>query len=265
MTILQKRGNYKGENGRVLTIGGSTDLIGAPALTALAALRTGIDLSVIAAPEKVAYTINSYSPDLITKKFLGEEFNLSHCKEIILLSETFDVIILGNGLGIKKDFVLKLLRSVKKPMVIDADAIKVISLDVVSKCILTPHAKEFQILYNNTIKKPGFDELDMEANIKVVQKQLADNVVLLKGPTDIIFSNHRRYMNKSGHNSMTVAGTGDVLAGICAGYFAQTGKLFESAKHAAQINGKLGEQMYKQKGYSYTAYDMVNELWRVVK
>ena len=67
MSFLKKRGltSYKGENGRVLVIGGSKDYVGAPGLVGMAALRTGVDLVTIAAPEKAAWVINSYSPDLI--------------------------------------------------------------------------------------------------------------------------------------------------------------------------------------------------------
>ncbi len=260
-----KRKEYKGQNGKVLIIGGSKDYIGAPVLSAMAALRTGVDIVTICAPEKTAWAINTFSPDLITKKFLGEELGLTHTKEIISLSETYDVVIIGPGLGIKKDFVLKLLREINKPCVIDADAIKVINLEVAKNSILTPHAKEFEILYKNTIQKPIFDELEFEMNIKTIKQKMGDNIILLKGKEDIIFSKHRRYVNKSGHNSMTVGGTGDILAGICAGLVAQTQDLFESAKDAAYICGKLGEYMYKQKGYGYTAYDMVQELWRFTK
>ena len=64
--------SHKGEHGRDLVIGGSKDYIGAPALAGLAALRTGVDLGVVAAPEPVAWTINNYSPDLITRKFEGD-------------------------------------------------------------------------------------------------------------------------------------------------------------------------------------------------
>lgn len=260
-----KRKEYKGQNGRVLVVGGSEDYVGAPAFVGMAALRTGVDIVTICAPEKVAWAINTYTPDLITKKFLGNELNITHCKEIIALSEKHDVVVLGNGLGINKDFVLKLVREIKKPFVLDADALKVISLEYVSNSILTPHKKEFEILYSNTEKKVPFDEIDMEVNIKTMQKYISTNVILLKGPTDIIFSKHRRHLNKTGHNSMTIGGTGDILAGLCAGFLAQTGDLFESAVKAAFVNGKAGEYMFKNMGYGYTAYDMVQELWRFTK
>lgn len=260
-----KRRDHKGENGRVLVIGGSEDYVGAPALVALAAIRTGCDIVTVCAPEKVAWAINSYSPDLITKKFLGEEFNLTHCKEIISMAEKFDVVVLGNGLGLKKDFVLKLVREIKKPFVIDADAIKILNLEIVSDCLITPHKKEFEMLYNNTMVKPQFDELDVEVNIKNIQRSMGNNIILLKGPSDIIFTKHRRHVNKTGDNSMTKGGTGDILAGLCAGYIAQTHDLFESAVFATTINGKLGEYMHKWKGFGYTSRDMIDELWRFTK
>jgi len=260
-----KRKGKKGENGRVLIVGGSKDYVGAPALAALAALYTGVDLVTVCAPEQVAWTINTFSPDLITKKLLGEELGLTHTKKIIEESEKCDVVILGNGLGLKKEFVMKLLREIKKPFVIDADALKVITLDAVSNSILTPHSKEFEILFKNTLKRVTFDELDMSININKIKKNLGNNIMLLKGEKDTIFTKHRSHINKTGNDSMTVGGTGDILAGLCGGYLAQSKNLFESGKEAAGVNGKLGDYMYKQKGYSYSAYEMVNELWRFTK
>ena len=195
---------------------------------------------------------------------LDENHAPDNLLDALALSEHYDVVLLGPGLGEKKEFVLKLLRDIKKPFVIDADALKVIALDVPTNSILTPNPKEFRILYENTVKKE-FDELDMEPNIRAMQEKLGNNIMLLKGPEDIIFTKHRRHTNKTGHNSMTRGGTGDILAGICAGFLAQSGNLFDSAKEAAYINGRLGEFMYKQKSYGYTAFDMVEELWRFIK
>jgi len=263
MKIVRKE--HKGENGRVLVVGGSQDYVGAPALAAMAALKTGVDIVTVCAPEKVAWAMNSYTPDLITRKFPGEELHTSHAREIIDLAERHDVVVLGPGLGLKKDFVLKLLREIKKPFVIDADAIKVISLTVASNSVLTPNQREFELLCANTEKRPESEKFDTDASIKTMQKYIGDNVVLLKGPTDTIFTKHLRHVNKTGHNSMTIGGTGDILAGLTAGFIAQTGRLFESAVQASFVNGKAGEYMYKQMGYGYTSYDMVKELWRFTR
>lgn len=258
-----KRKEIKGQNGRVLLIGGSRDYVGAIAFSALASLATGVDIVTVCAPEKVAWTINSYTPDIITRKMLGEELNLTHTKDIQVLAENHDVVVIGPGLGLKKEFVLKLIREIKKPFIIDADAIKVISIEVASRSILTPHRKEFEILYNNSTKKPYSEKI--EENIKTMQEKIGDNIILLKGQTDFIISGNKIVQNKTGNNSMTKGGTGDVLAGIAAGLLAQSGDLFESASHAAAINGKLGEYMYKWRGYGYTTYDLVKELWRFIR
>ncbi|MBN1502014.1 NAD(P)H-hydrate dehydratase [Candidatus Woesearchaeota archaeon] len=260
-----KRKQKKRENGTVLVVGGCPDYVGAPALAGMAALRTGVDIVTVCAPEKVAWAINCCAPDLITKKFLGNEFDLTHCREIINMSQNYDVVLIGNGLGIKKDFVLKLLRYIKKPLVLDADALKVINLSAVTNSILTPHLKEFEILFTNSVKKKKFYEEDLDTNIKNFKPVTGDNVILLKGKEDHIFTKHRMHINKTGNDGMTVGGTGDILAGLCAGFLAQTKNLFESAKHAAYVNGRTGDHLLKQRGYSFIASDMINEMWRFIK
>ena len=74
----RRKDSHKGDNGMVLAVGGSWDFAGAIALAGLAALRSGCDLVKVIAPEKVAWAINTYSPDLITMKLKGDYFNLNH-------------------------------------------------------------------------------------------------------------------------------------------------------------------------------------------
>ena len=69
----RKKTAHKGENGYLLIIGGSEEYVGAVILAGIAALRAGCDSVTIAAPEKVAWAINRYSPDLITYKIKGPE------------------------------------------------------------------------------------------------------------------------------------------------------------------------------------------------
>mgnify|MGYP001566126186 CR=1 FL=1 len=68
----------KGDNGYVLAVGGSRNYAGAITLAGLAALRSGCDLVKIIAPEKAAWAINAYSPDLVTMKLKDKNFNLNH-------------------------------------------------------------------------------------------------------------------------------------------------------------------------------------------
>ena len=118
--------SHKGQNGYVLAAGGSKDYVGAIALAGLAALRSGCDLVRIIAPEKVAWAINTYSPDLVTMKLKGDNFNLNHFSIVKKEMDKFDVLLIGNGIGINnetKKFCKKIIKEIKKFKVVDADAI----------------------------------------------------------------------------------------------------------------------------------------------
>src|SRR3989344_8353172 len=85
----RKKESHKGDNGLVLAVGGSKEYVGAITLAGLAALRSGADLVKIIAPEKVAWAINAYSPDLVTMKLKSDYFNLNHFNVIKNLMEKF--------------------------------------------------------------------------------------------------------------------------------------------------------------------------------
>jgi len=250
---LPKRRSYshKGDNGKVLIIGGSRDYVGAVALAGLAALRSGSDWVTIAAPEKVGYAINALSPDLVVKKYKGDDFCASRAKDILKFEKQFDAVLIGNGIGMHcKTFVNKYVNETKKPLVIDADALKQIKLQDIKNAILTPHKKEFNILLKNS-----------KLTINNYKKQLKNNIILLKGKTDEIITSSKTYYNKTGNAGMTKAGTGDVLAGLCVSYLAQGLSLKQSAINAAYYNGLAGDILLKKKkGFTYLASDLVEEI-----
>ena len=233
---MRKRSSHKGENGYVLTAGGCREFVGAPTLAGLAALRAGADLSVIAAPEKVAWAINRLTPDLITLKMKGDYLTENNVNEVLKRAEKADVLLIGPGLSLKsKCFVKRIVKKTKEKLkVIDADAIKALSDKELSNSIITPHEKELEIFLKNSKKNADLKGITSKKKTTILKKTLKDffmknNVLLLKGPTDIIISEKRTALNKTGNAGMTVGGTGDILAGITAGYLAQTKDLFKSA------------------------------------
>ena len=271
----RRKDSHKGDNGLVLAVGGSEDYVGAVTLAGLAALRSGADLVKIIAPEKVAWVINSYSPDLITEKIaFGDFFSPSDFKIVASSMEKFDVLLIGNGIGLKnetKKFCRKTIRNIKKLKVIDADAIKSISMNDAENSIITPHSKELEyFLINSKIEKSIIKKINNESNIikkskmveKITQKFLnKNNVILLKGKIDSIISKDKIFYNKTGNAGMTKGGTGDVLAGLCAGFLAQSKELLQSAINAAYFNGLIGDILLKKKkGFTFLASDMVEEI-----
>ena len=258
---------HKGDFGKVLIIGGSKDYVGAPALAGLAALRAGVDLSIIAAPEKAAWAINCLSPDLITRKFPGDYFMLKHVKEAIRLAISADAVLIGCGLGLKSGkFVSKIVDGIGTPLVLDADAIKSVSLKQVDHAVFTPHSKELKILLSNS----GYGRLnrikDKTEKIRELQKVLRHNIIILKGNVDWIISKNKIAYNKTGNPGMTKGGTGDALAGLAAGFIAQGYDMFDSCCWAAYINGRAGDILLKKKkGYSFIASDIVEDIGDIVE
>ena len=243
----RKRDSHKGMHGRVLVIGGSLTYTGAPTLTALSALRAGADLVVVFSPRKSATVIKSYSPDLIVLPAVSEEYftrnDVDKVKEII---DKFDVLVLGPGIGLRdetKEFLEFVVESVDKPMVIDADAIKLLKGESFTnrkfKAIITPHSYEFKLFTGRDL--PGFNRLMERCNIVKEEAKRLGIVFLVKGMYDIISDGDKVLVNYTGNPLMTVGGTGDVLSGITATFYAQTLDPLLSAASAAFINGFAGD------------------------
>ncbi|MBI2659330.1 NAD(P)H-hydrate dehydratase [Candidatus Woesearchaeota archaeon] len=275
----RKSNSHKGDNGLVLAVGGSSDFPGAIALAGLAALRSGCDLVKIIAPEKVAWAVNAYSPDLITVKLKGDYFNLNNFNAVKKSTEKFDVLLIGNGIGLSKStrqFCKKTVKNIKKMKVIDADAIKSISMSDAENSIITPHSKELEyFLINSKINKNIIKKINNDKIIKNKSKLIKkttqkfldkNNIILLKGKVDIIISKNRIFYARGGNAGMTKGGTGDVLAGLCAGFLAQSKDLLQSAINASYFNKKIGDILLKKKkGFTYLASDMVEEIKRIKK
>ncbi len=271
----RKKTTHKGESGNLLIIGGSEDYVGAPALAGLSALRSGCDSVTIAAPEKVAWAINYLSPDLITKKFSGSYFTLKHAKELLKFSEKFDAVLIGNGISRKADrCCYYFIRKSMKLKVIDADALKSLSFKDFHNSLLTPHFKELEMMVVNSKKEfllPKLRTANPKEMAEILRGNLKyflqnNNVLLVKGPTDVIISRNKIAFNKTGNPGMAKAGTGDVLAGLAAGFLAKTKDLFKSAVAAAYINGYVGDLLLKKKkGFSFIASDVLEDLTKISK
>jgi len=254
-----KKRSHKGENGRLLIIGGSVDYVGALTLAGLAALRSGADWVTIAAPEKTAWAINTYSPDLITKKLKGKIITDKHTNKLLKLARDFDAVLVGNGMGTNKatkKFVKSFVKKAQLPLIIDADALTCLTFKEIPHAILTPHKGELKIMCKNS---------KIICNSKSIQELLGKNILVVKGPTDTIQTKTKTFYNKTGNAGMTKAGTGDVLAGLIAGLVAQGVPLLQAAKTGTFVNGKIGDLLLKKRGYySYIASDMIQDIKNIL-
>jgi NAD(P)H-hydrate epimerase len=267
---LQKRDekSHKGQNGRVLVVGGSKDYSGAPALAALAALGAGADLSIIACPDVVCSDIRSYSPDLIVKSLPADVILPADVDNIIKLSEIVDSIVMGCGIGTEEGTELavnQILEKIEKPVLLDADALKLVDMEIINQnkfeLVLTPHATEFKALFGKEVPRNLEDKMSLIRNLTLNHS----STILLKGSTDLIGCNGLLKLNKTGNPGMTVGGTGDCLAGLVGGLMAQGHSGFEAALLGAYINGKAGDQAQDNFGYNFTATQLLGFLPQVMK
>jgi NAD(P)H-hydrate epimerase len=261
--------SHKGDFGRLLVIGGSETFSGAPALVALAALRTGVDLAYVAAPEKTAHAISSMSPDLITIKLEGTHLNVGNVSALKTYIEAANAIALGPGLGLHPETreavkaVIEAVEGAAKPLLLDADGLKAFAefkrkLNV--PMVLTPHAGEYAILTGKKLPE------DLKEKISEVQKTAVElgAIVLLKGPIDIISDEKRFKLNFTGNPGMTVGGTGDVLSGIVGAFLAQQIDPFEAAVAGAFVNGATGDFVFEEKGCHMVSTDLIQRIPQVL-
>ena len=262
VTNMRPSESHKGDFGKLLVIGGNETYSGAPALVAEAALRTGVDLAYVAAPEKTAYAISSLSPDLITVKLKGEHLNPDNVSMLESYLKKVDAVALGPGLGLHsetKKAVKMLTDAVEKagkPLLLDADGLKAFAgfkrkLGV--PLVLTPHAGEYAILMG---EKPPDVLKEKAVEVQKAASKL-DAVILLKGSVDVVSDGKRVKLNFAGNPGMTVGGTGDVLSGIVAALLAQKADPFEAAVAGAFVNGAAGDFVFEEKGAHMVASDLV--------
>ena len=214
------------------------------------------------APEKTAYAISSFSPNLITVKLEGPHLRSANLREIRPYLESATALVIGPGLQLADDTVRAveaLLTAAEKahlPTLLDADGLKAyarLKRPLDAPAVLTPHAREFQVL---TGKELPSTLADKERKVAKIAAKLTA-VVLLKGHTDIISDGRRVRLNFTGNPGMTVGGTGDVLSGIVGALLAKNHDPFEAAVAGAFICGAAGDFVKRAKGYHMVATDLL--------
>ncbi len=260
---------HKGDFGRLMVVGGSEVFSGAPALVALAALRTGVDIAYVAAPHKTAYAISSMSPNLITVKLKGDHLNSRNVTVIERYLELSSAVVMGPGLGLHeetREAVKAIVDAVEKaeiPLLLDADGLKAFAefkRKIGSPLVLTPHAGEYKIL---TGKEPSKKLERRRVEVQTAAKKLGATI-LLKGHVDVVSDGKRVKLNFTGNPGMTVGGTGDVLSGVVGAFLAQGVDVFEAAVAGAFVNGAVGDFVREEKGYHMVPTDMLDWIPRVV-
>ena len=253
---IPEDGSHKGQNGRLLVIGGGP-YYGAPAMASLAALRVGTDLIHIVTPSSSYQSICNASPAFIVHQLPGDILSERSVSTLLKLSKDVDAVLIGPGLG-KDERTVEAVRSFvercDKPLVIDADGITAMSGSNIVKdtpVVYTPHHAEFS-------------RLTRFKDVSKAAKKLSA-VIVLKGPEDLISDGDRIRRNITGTPAMTVGGRGDVLAGTVAGLLAKGMSAFDAGCLGAYICGKAGELSYDEFSYGMLPTDIIDNIGRVLR
>ncbi|MDY6776582.1 MAG: NAD(P)H-hydrate dehydratase [Candidatus Nanohaloarchaea archaeon] len=259
--IRREEGSVKGENGRVLVVGGSDRYPNTPAIVALGALRTGVDLVRVASPGRSAGIVPGHALNIVSEPLEGGFLNAENVERVVEASEKADVLAIGSGLGRKEETVeavREILERRDLPAVVDADAIHAVQGHrriLQEDDIVTPHAGEFEAL---TGGEPGEGEERREAVTEAARQ--TGCTVLLKGRVDLVSDGERLEENDTGNAYMTRGGTGDTLAGIASGLLSMGRNPLDSASEAAYVNGRAGELALEEKGPGFLLEEMLRKV-----
>lgn len=257
---LNKRDNksHKGQNGKLMIIGGSKNYHGAPLLSSETASKI-VDLVYLATTSEV---ISKSDKDIIPIKLEGEYLTENNVNELIkkISKYNIDTVLIGPGIGEKTETLKAVTKITKKtsiPIVVDADALKAKSIinNLSEKDIITPHHQELKNLLNKNIKISN-NVLEKGEQLKNIAKDLGVTT-LLKGEKDYISNGKKWKFNKTGNSGMTTGGTGDVLSGLVTALRTKNTAM-RSASSATFINGYTGNKLYKENGSNFTASELIN-------
>lgn len=263
----RRRDSHKGMNGTACIVGGGRIYHGAPFLSAMAALRSGLDLVYLAVPAAIATPVRSLSPDLIVIPLPDSKLTRGNANRLVSWLPEVGCIGVGPGLGPQnpEELVNALgrLSTKSSSLVVDADALRppILQVSGKAKMIATPHAGEFERLFGVKLAP------ELEARVQAVRSAAREHgmTVVLKGPADVVSDGERVALNTTHSPAMTVGGTGDVLTGITTALVAKGLSGFDAACCAVFVNGLAGEEAAREHGLHIVASDVVGNVSRVMK
>jgi NAD(P)H-hydrate epimerase len=232
--------SHKGTYGHGLLVCGCYGMMGAGLLAAEATLRGGAGLVTLHVPKFGYSIVQTGFPEAIVSIDQSDIIFTKHPE-----LSAFQAVGIGPGIGCKENTgrgLKHLLEHVRVPIVIDADAINLISahkewLDLIPKSsVLTPHPKEFDRL-------AGESASSFERHLKQLEFSRKYNIyIILKGAyTGISTPEGVYFFNSSGNPGMATGGSGDVLTGLMTGLLAQGLNSRDAAISAVYIHGLAGD------------------------
>lgn len=245
---------HKGTYGHALLIAGNRGKMGAALLSAKACLRSGAGLVSLCIPENALNIVQTALPEAMCT--LREDSDMDWTK--------YSTIGIGPGLGTNKDaedWVKLLLGSFNKPVLIDADALNILSANpawlqkIPAGSVITPHPKEFERLFGK------FDN-EAERIDKAIELSVQYNfTIVLKGHHTLVATAGKGWFNNTGNAGLAKGGSGDILTGIITAFLSQGYSGHVAAKCGVYLHGLAADLTLQQQSQeSMLASDIIERL-----
>ena len=242
--------SHKGQNGKLLIIGGS-NLFHAASKWSLDIASKFVDM--------VFYASTPSNNELV-KQAKGEFWNglvISTAQIPEYLTEA-DVILIGPGMERTEataELVNHLLKTYPtKKWVVDAGALQMAKASLFTESmILTPHSQELVKLAEQFFKTTGSDT---DAMFLTRLATLTSATILYKGQVDQVLHQGKLWQITGGNPGMTKGGTGDVLAGLVAALYCNHEALI-ACLIGSYANKLGGDKLHQTVGPFFNASDLV--------
>ncbi len=252
--------SHKGNNGKVLVIGGSSLFHGAVLWSAEMASHI-VDMVHVASTKENNEIIKAI-------KIAWQTGIVVPQKDIPHYALEDDVILVGNGMmrvGNEGKFTRQLVKNLieqfpDKQFIFDAGALQMMDKEwlglLKKKALVTPHQKEFMTLFGVDVR-----EMELQGKISAVEQMARANkcIVLLKAIDDIVSNGEKTVVVRGGNAGLTKGGTGDILAGLIAGLSAHSDP-FVSAVVGSYLLKQTADQLFHLKGNWYSVADIISTL-----
>ena len=262
--INHKDDCHKGSVGKVLLAAGSKGMTGAAYIASQSALRCGSGVVTLCIPESLNDIMEKKLTEVMTIPVSEKDgtFSKTASEKVVEETEKYNCLVIGCGMGNSKnakDFLNSTVKNAKCPMVIDADGLNCLDVnilkDVKQMVVVTPHLGEMARLTGLGIDYIKNNLCDVALSFA---KEYGVSVVLKCATTVVAFPNGKMYINTKGNRGMATAGSGDALAGIIGSFVASGIKFEDAVVNGVYLHSASGDIAAEKFGKEYmSATDIV--------
>lgn len=265
--VLKRRPDFcsKADFGHALLFTGCYGMMGAAVLAAKGALRAGVGKLTVHSARCGFPILQTAVPEAL---FLPDRNE--HVISDMTPRVNYTALGVGPGIGTNdatKGAVETLIKTIKRPMVLDADALNIIArtpslIDHITPgSILTPHAAEFDRIFGSQMSAESrlLKALEVSHKYKLI--------IVLKGHySATVRPDGKVFFNSTGSAGMATGGSGDVLTGIITSLLAQGYKSEIAATAGVYIHGLAGDMAAHAEGeYGSSAGDIAANVGKAIK